>query len=147
MTGSPAVRVVLDGARSVSIEMRLWGPKGLVHHCDGALLLSPAEVRGAPCGCPGSSEERVALAKVLQAPQPETTVTFRLAEHYGLGRFEFSSPSRMLADEACEVRAQLSGIAGEALCELALELVTVTVAGGIEVSFRKPTLKVIGPWN
>ncbi|MEU9129236.1 hypothetical protein AB0D08_14215 [Kitasatospora sp. NPDC048540] len=147
VTGSPAVRIVLDGARSVSTEMRLWGPKGLVHHCDGALFLSPTEVRGAPCGCPDSSEERVALAKMLQAPQPETAVTFRLAEDYGLGRFQFSSPSRMIADEAGEIRAQLSGITGEALCELALELVTVTVAGGVEVSFRRPTLKVIGPWS
>ncbi|MFJ4680676.1 hypothetical protein [Kitasatospora sp. NPDC088783] len=147
VTGSPAVRIVLDGAGSVVTEMRLWGPKGLVHHCDGALFLSPAEVRGAPCGCPSSSEERAALAKMLKAPQPETTVTFRLAGHYGLGRFEFSSPSRMLADETPEIRAQLAGFVGEALCELALELVTVTVAGNVELSFRKPTLKVIGPWS
>jgi hypothetical protein len=147
VTGSPAVRVILDGARSVATEMRLWGPKGLVHHCDGALFLSPTEVQGDPCGCPSSSEERAALARMLKAPQPTTTVTFRLAEHYDLGRFEFSSPSRLLADEAGDIRAQLSGIAGEALCELALELVTVTVAGGVEVSFRRPTLKVIGAWS
>ncbi|MFJ5882933.1 hypothetical protein [Kitasatospora cineracea] len=147
VTGSPAVRIVLDGACSVTTEMRLWGPKGVVHHCDGALFLSPAKVRGNPCGCPASSEERAALAKALKAPQPTTTVTFRLAERYGLGRFEFSSPSRMLADEACEIRARLSALTGEVLCELALELVTVTVAGGAEVSFRKPTLKIIKPWH
>lgn len=147
LTTAPVVRIVLDGVRSVTTEMRLWGPKGLVHHCDGTLFLSPTDARGNPCGCPSSSEERAKLAKMLKAPQPETTVNFRLAEYYDLGRFGFSSPSRLLADEAPEIRAQLAAITGEALCELALELVTVTVAGGAEVSFRRPTLKVIGPWS
>ncbi|MFJ9775596.1 hypothetical protein ACIRVF_30855 [Kitasatospora sp. NPDC101157] len=147
VTGSPAVRVVLDGADSVTTELRLWGPKGLVHHCDGVLFLSPTEVQGTPCGCPESSEERAALAKKLRAPQPATTVVFRLAGRYDLGRFEFSSPSRLLADAAVKTRTQLAGIAGEALCELALELVTVTVGGGVEVSYRKPTLTVLGPWS
>ncbi|MER5638328.1 hypothetical protein ABT095_15370 [Kitasatospora sp. NPDC002227] len=147
VTGSPAVRVVLDGVDSVTTELRLWGPQGLVHHCDGALFLSPTEVQGTPCGCPESSEERAALAKKLRAPQPATTVVFRLAGRYDLGRFEFSSPSRILADAAVTTRAQLAGIAGEALCELALELVTVTVGGGVEVSYRKPTLTVLGPWS
>ncbi|MFF2657671.1 hypothetical protein ACFVUH_09950 [Kitasatospora sp. NPDC058032] len=147
LTTSPTVRIVLDGSRCVVTEMHLWGPRGLVHHCDGVLFLSPTEVRGNPCGCPTSSPERAMLAKKLQAPQPKTTVTFRLADHYGLGRFEFSSPSRMLADESSEIRSQLSRITGEALCELALELVTITVSSGVDVSFRRPALKVIGPWS
>ncbi|GAA1992003.1 hypothetical protein [Kitasatospora viridis] len=147
LTTSHVVRVILDGPHSISTEMRLWGPKGVLHHCDGARFLTPAKVQGTPCGCPDSAKERVALAKVLRAPQPETTVTFRLADHYSLGWFEFSSPSRMLADEAGDIRTKLSSVVGEALCELSLDLVTVTVAGSADVSFRRPRLNVIGPWS
>ena len=147
LTSSSRVRIVLEGAQSVATEMRLWGPQGLVHHCDGILFLSPSAVEGTPCGCPKSSDERALLAKKLQAPNPVTSVSFRLAECYGIGRFEFSSPSRILADAAPEIRNQLSRISGEALCELALELVTVAVSGGVEVSYRMPTLSVLGPWS
>ncbi|MFI1865688.1 hypothetical protein [Streptomyces jumonjinensis] len=55
------------------------------------------------------------------------------------------SPSRLLADDAPEIRSQLSSITGEALGGLSLDL--VTVSGGVEVSFRKPSLKIIGPWK
>ncbi|BAJ29919.1 MULTISPECIES: hypothetical protein [Kitasatospora] len=142
VTRSAVLPVVLDSPAAVSTELRLWGPKGLVHHCDGTLFLSPSDLRGMPCGCPVSAGERSALAKRLQAPQPETTVSFRLAGHPELGRFEFRSPSRLFADSAAEVRSRLVGATGDTICRLALELVTVLVSGGAELSFRAPRLAI-----
>ncbi|GAA3056355.1 hypothetical protein GCM10020229_80150 [Kitasatospora albolonga] len=146
VTSSASVRVVLAGAPAVATELRLWGTKGLEHHCDGVLFLSPASRRGTPCGCPASPAGRAELARSLRAPQPDTTVTFRLADAYGLGEFVFSSPSQLLADDTPGIRERLGEIGGETLAELAIELVTVAL-GGVEVSFRKTTLTVIGPWG
>ncbi|MEV7777723.1 hypothetical protein [Kitasatospora sp. NPDC088351] len=145
ITTSPVLPIVLDSADSVTTQFRLWGPKGLIHHCDGERFLSPSDRHGTVCGCPTAPDERAALAKALQAPQPDTTVSFRLAGHRYLGRFEFRSPSRLFADSAAEVRAQLAEAVGETRCELALELITVPATGGIELSFRTPRLTVVRP--
>ncbi|RKN09633.1 hypothetical protein D7319_11250 [Streptomyces radicis] len=148
LTDAESVRVVIDGPDALSADMKLWGPRGqLVHHCDGVSFLSPDEDAGKPCGCPELLADRKAYAKSGRGPSPSVNLVFRLAANTGLGLFRFGSSSWKLAEVVHEINAALTNVGGPARSELTLELVQFRTKAGVDVAFRKPTVKVLGPWN
>ena len=80
-------------------------------------------------------------------PEPSTRLSFRLADAYGLGGFRLSSASWDLAGSVPALKTALSGIGGDALCELAAETVEFTTRDGAALSYCRPSIKVIGPWH
>ncbi|WP_369366176.1 hypothetical protein AB5J72_22430 [Streptomyces sp. CG1] len=80
-------------------------------------------------------------------PKPSIRLSFRLADAYALGGFRLSSASWDLAESVPALRAALSGIGGDALCELAAETVEFTTRDGAALSYCRPSIKVIGPWH
>ena len=141
LTDRDAVPAVIDGPQALSADMRLWGPRGLIHHCDGVTFLSPDQDAGKPCGCPTSYADRKAYAKSGRGPMPSTNLLFRLADAYDLGVFRFTSASWKLAERVHEVEDALTRTDGPAHAELSLELVQYRNKAGIDVVYRKPVVK------
>ncbi|MFF2406705.1 hypothetical protein [Streptomyces sp. NPDC058092] len=150
-TDRETVLVVLDGPKSIYSDLKLWNRNKLVHHCDGVSYLSPDEKKGRACGCPELFAERKQAAKDFMGPSPSITVSFRLAEDYELGKFKFQSGSWTMAQVLHEYENALAMVKGEALAELALELVEFTIKKGPNkgrnVSYYKPTIKVLKSYN
>jgi hypothetical protein len=147
LTDTNTVQVVIDGTKAINARMILWGRSGPIHECDGVEFLSPDEDRGTPCGCPPLLADRKAAARAGRGPQPNTTVSFRLAEDYDLGIGKFTSTSWDLVSVLHEIEDELERIGGEALCTLSLELVQFTTSAGKNVEYRKPVIKVLKSWN
>ncbi|CAM5363084.1 hypothetical protein GCM10010329_85020 [Streptomyces spiroverticillatus] len=147
LTGAERVKIVLADASAVTSDMKLWNGSALIHHCDGVEYLSPDEDRGKACGCPALMEDRKAAAKSKRGPSPSISVTFRLADSYDLGLFRFQTGSWKLAEVLHEIENALDRVGGEALAELSLELVEYTTKKGRDVSYRKPTIRVLKSWS
>jgi hypothetical protein len=147
LTAAPSVQIVLSGADAISDRLIQWGRKGPVHECDGMYSLMERNF-GEPCGCPELLMQRKAAARDEMGPAPYIKTTFRLAEDYDLGLGQFISTSWDLLISLHEVRNELDAVGGgEALCELSLELVEYTTKKGIDVSYRKPVIKVLKSWS
>ncbi|MFF8942857.1 hypothetical protein ACF1A5_11410 [Streptomyces sp. NPDC014864] len=148
LTESPSVEIVINGSKAIEDKLILWGPGGPVHECDGEFFLSPAEDAGQPCGCPSTLAERKDLAKRRRGPSPSINVTFRLAGlGYELGTGKLIATAWSLAEVIHEVKDALDAVEGEALCRLTLEHVQYTNKAGIDVSFRKPVIEVLGSYS
>jgi recombination directionality factor gp3-like protein len=148
LTEADSVEIVIDGSKAIEDKLILWGPGGPVHECDGEFFLSPAEDAGQPCGCPSTLAERKDLAKRRRGPSPSINVTFRLAGvGYELGTGKMIATAWSLAEVVHEVKDALDRVDGEALCKLTLEHVQYTNKAGIDVSFRKPVIEVLGSYN
>ncbi|MBH1936489.1 hypothetical protein I5Q34_19780 [Streptomyces sp. AV19] len=147
LTATDRVKVVLSGADAIDDDLKLWNGSTLIHHCDGVEFLSPEEDKGKPCGCPTLLEERKTAAKAKRGPSPSISVKLRIAEDYDLGVFRLQTGSWKLAEVLHEVRNSLDKVGGEALCSLELELVEYTTKQGREVSYRKPTIRVLKSWS
>jgi hypothetical protein len=148
LTDSESVEIVINGAKAIEDKLILWGPGGPIHECDGEFFLSPAEDKGTPCGCPATLAERKDLAKRRRGPSPSINVTFRLAGvGYDLGAGKLIATAWSLAEVIHEVKDALDQVDGEALCRLTLELVEYTNKAGINVSYRKPVIEVLGSYN
>jgi hypothetical protein len=80
-------------------------------------------------------------------PKPSTRLSFRLADAYALGGFRLSSASWDLAESVPTLRTALSETDGDALCELVAETVEFTTRDGVALSYCRPSIKVIGPWQ
>ncbi|GGR52344.1 hypothetical protein GCM10010219_66720 [Streptomyces netropsis] len=142
LTHAAKVKVVA-GPGALVTDMRLWSHSRLVHHCDGARFLGPEGDRDRPCGCPRFMTERKAAAKSFQGPQPNTVLTFRLADAPELGLFRFHSMSWKLAEAIQEAKDAIDCANDGVLVELGLELVKLPTASGVSVSYRKPVIKVL----
>jgi hypothetical protein len=147
LTTTDTVRIVIDGAQAIRERLILWGRNGPIHDCDGVYFLSPEEDAGKECGCPSLLTERKAHARSGRGPTPHTSVTFRLAEDYGLGLGTFSSASWDALTILHQVRNDLEAVGGEVLCELSLELVKYVTRAGRPVHYRKPVIRMIEPWS
>ena len=146
-TDKAKILVVIDGPESVASDMKLWNRGVLVHHCDGVEHLSPEDVKGRKCGCPPLMEDRKAAAKRFMGPGPSIGITFALADDPELGKFRFQSGSWKLTEVLHEIDNALARVGGPALCELGLELVEYTTKKGRDVSYFKPTVKVLKAYN
>jgi hypothetical protein len=146
LTTVPAVQIVLSGTKAIEDKLIQWGRKGPIHECNGVTSLMDRNF-GEPCGCPELLMDRKAAARDEVGPAPHIKVTFRLAEDYELGVGQFVSTSWDLLTSLYEVQNDLDAVGGEALCELSLELVEYTTKKGIEVSYRKPVIKVLKSFN
>lgn len=147
LTKSASVDVIVESGDAIDSRLILWGRSGPIHECDGARYLGPDEDKGQPCGCPPLLTERKAWAKTGRGPAPSISITFRLASNPTLGKFKFTSSSWELAKVAHEYAEALDKVGGPAVCRLSLELVEFTTAAGVDVSFRKPVLKVMKAWE
>ncbi|MEU5149750.1 hypothetical protein AB0G42_21535 [Streptomyces yangpuensis] len=148
LTDSPSVEIVIEGSKSIEDKLILWGAAGPIHECDGEFFLSPPEDKGAPCGCPPILSERKELAKKRRGPSPAIVVPFRLAGHgYELGVGKLMGTAWSLAEVIHEVKEALDRVEGEALCRLELEHVQYVNKAGIDVSYRKPVITVLGSYN
>lgn len=148
LTDTPKLEVVINGASAIEDKLILWGPRGPIHECDGVSFLSPPDEAGNACGCPALMSERKAKAKAGTGPAPSINVTFRLAGvGYELGQGKLISTAWTFAEVIHEVKDALDAVTGEALCTLELELVEFTTKAGIDVSYRKPVIRVLGSYN
>ncbi len=139
------LRLIIDGPDAVESSLILFGRSGPpIHHCDGVEYLEPEEDKGVPCGCPALLTERKAQAKIGRGPSPQIKVTFRLADSPDLGKGQLTSGSWELLKVLHELENDLDATA-PALVDLHLELVQFTNPAGVDVAFRKPVFKVIGP--
>ncbi|WP_021591257.1 hypothetical protein [Actinomadura welshii] len=151
LTDADSVRVVVTGADAIESDLKLWGIGGvIIHHCDGAEFLTD-DRKGEPCGCPELLADRKEEAKAGRGPKPDTSITFRLLDVPCLGRFQMRSGSWDLLRVLHEYVSDLDGVGGPAMCALTLETVTFVPKGGPMggkiVSYKKPTLKVDGPYE
>ncbi|MEU7200254.1 hypothetical protein [Streptomyces sp. NPDC045470] len=146
LTTANSVRVIIDNADAVSFRMALYGATGKpIHLCDGVEFVGDDDPRrGQPCGCPATLVERKAAEKAGYGPKPDIRVVFRLADDAALGKFRMMTGSWSFMKELETVWADLDSVGGPALCELRLELVEFTTKKGVDVSFRKPAIKVVG---
>lgn len=149
LTESPSVEIVINGSKAIEDKLILWGPRGTpIHECDGMTNLSPADIKGTPCGCPSLMSERKDLAKQGRGPSPSIGVTFRLAGlGYELGYGKMTATAWTFAMVVHEVKEALDQVDGEALCRLELEHVKFTNKAGIPVEYRKPVITVLGSYN
>ncbi len=147
MTASAKVPVLLAGPSALQSEMRLWGPAGLAHHCDGTVFLGPQESIGAPCGCPALMHERKAAAKAFKGPQPFIRLSFLLAENRQLGTFQLRSTSWRLAESIPVLADSLVRAGGSILAELYLETVPFRLRSGAVVTYRKPAISISAVLN
>ncbi len=141
-----SLRVVIENPGRLTGQMKLWDSRGLAHHCDGRVFLSPEADAGHPCGCPNTMAERKARARAGQGPQPITTLLFRLAECPAIGSFRFRSSSWRFAEGVQRIHTQLAAVDDAALCELAIQTVEFPNQNGRRVCYHKPVVKVLGPW-
>ncbi|MGW1610810.1 recombination directionality factor [Streptomyces sp. NPDC002285] len=138
-----SLRVVIENPGRLTAQMKLWDSRGLAHHCDGRVFLSPEAGAGHPCGCPPDMAERRARARHGQGPQPVTTLLFRLAGCPGVGSLRVRSSSWRFAETVEGIRAQLTAVGDPALCELAIRTVEFTTQNGRRVCYHKPVVKVL----
>ncbi|MFF7990321.1 hypothetical protein ACFZDG_11085 [Kitasatospora xanthocidica] len=146
-TDRTTVLVVIDGPQDVQSDMKLWNRNVLVHHCDGVEFLSPDERKGQACGCPQLMEERKAQAKMYMGPSPSISITFALADDLELGKFRFATGSWKLAEELHVLDNALTRVGRPALAELSLTLVEYTTKKGRDVSYYRPTVKVLKAYD
>jgi hypothetical protein len=149
LTDAPAVEIVINGSKAIEDKLIQWGNGGPSHECDGEFSLL-AEDRGEPCGCPRTMKERKDLAKQRppKGPSPSINVAFRLAGlGYDLGPGKLIATAWSLAEVIHEVKDALDQVDGEALCRLEIEHVQYTNKAGIDVSYNKPVITVLGSYN
>jgi hypothetical protein len=149
LTETPSVEIVINGSKAIEDKLIQWGNGGPVHECDGEFSLL-AEDRGEPCGCPRTMKERKDLAKMRppKGPAPSINVAFRLAGiGYDLGPGKLIATAWSLAEVIHEVKDALDQVDGEALCRLEIEHVSYTNKAGIDVSYNKPVITVLGSYN
>ncbi|WP_424213182.1 hypothetical protein ACN20G_14450 [Streptomyces sp. BI20] len=150
-TSRESVPVILEGPDAIKADMKLWNRNKLVHHCDGTKFLSPDERKGKPCLCPELFAERKQAAKDFMGPSPSINITFRLADDPELGLFRFQTGSWTMAAVLHEYANDLERVGGEAVAELALELVEFTIKKGpkkgLFVSYYKPVINRIRSYS
>lgn len=149
LTEAESVEIVINGSKAVEDKLITWGQGGPTHECDGEFSLLPDD-RGEPCGCPRTMAARKEASKARppKGPSPSINVTFRLAGlGYELGAGRLIATAWSLAEVIHEVKDALDQVEGEALCRLTLEHVQYTNKAGIDVSYRKPVIEVLGSYN
>ncbi|MGG7570360.1 hypothetical protein [Streptomyces sirii] len=146
LSDADTVKIIVDGPDAVSFRMALYGMTGKpIHACDGVEFTDSEDPRvGQPCGCPQTLQERKAAAKAGHGPKPDQRVEFRLADDPELGKFKLLTGSWDFMKTLEGVWRELEAVGGPALCTLSLEPVEFTTKSGVDVSYRKPVLKVHG---
>lgn len=148
LTTTRRVPIIVESPDDVASDKKQWGHNGIIHHCDGVHFLSPADRRGELCGCPKDPTDQRIQAKSGLGPHPSTTAFFRLADRHELGIFKFHSTSWSFAETIPETRKELAGLHRNALCALSIDTVEFSPTdGGIRMRYRKPDIRVLGPWK
>ncbi|MEU6423222.1 recombination directionality factor [Streptomyces spiralis] len=144
LTRRDAICISMHGARSLTLRMVLRGAGETFHVCDGVKLLEPLGASDEPCGCGPTLAERKAAARAGHGPKPEVYLRFRLNDLPEAGTFQLVSTSWEFAKSLPSLEHALSEVGDPALCVLRYELVEFTTRSGIEVSYRKPVVEVVG---
>lgn len=153
-TEASKVPVILADADAIDVDFKEWKNGKLTHHCTGSKFLShPLDDKkiGTPCGCPALLAEKKLAWEAEMGPKPSITITFRLADDPELGLFVFKTGSYTMLKVMHEYAADLASIDGEAVADLALELVSFVpkkgkMAGKL-VEYTKPVLDNIRSYN
>jgi hypothetical protein len=148
-TDTDSVEIVLANVGALEADMKQWINGKLIHHCDGIEYLSPPEKMGLACGCPPSFKERQNNAKEYRGPSPSIKMLFRLMGAEDLGLIAYQSGSWKFAEMLQHYAKQIDGIgAGRpVVATFRLELVEFMSKTVGKVSYRKPTLENIRPYN
>jgi hypothetical protein len=144
LTRRDAVSILIHGPHSLALRMVLRGAGETFHLCDGVKLLEPLGADGEPCGCGPTLVERKAAARAGRGPKPEVQLRFRLSELPEAGTFELVSTSWEFAESLPSLERALNDVGRPALCVLRYELVEFTTRSGVEVTYRKPAVEVVG---
>jgi Recombination directionality factor-like len=140
LTDASNVRITLEGPHCITSDMRKWGHKGLVHHCDGQQFLSPHEMKGEPCGCPESAKDRKSWARSRLGPQPNTEILFRIDKMPDLGDFRMHSISWKFAESVASALALMNSAQSKLICGLSLTVAEFDVMAGHRTKYRQPLL-------
>jgi len=138
-TAAHAVPAVVRTPGDLTWDLRQNGPHGLLHHCDGTYLLTPADRRGTPCGCPPLLTDRKIRAHTGTGPTPRTILRFYLADHPWLGAFRFESASWHLAQTIPALTTRLA-TDGPTLCQLTIKTTEFTTASGLRLPTHTPAI-------
>ena len=145
-TRTDTLEVVLSGPGALTSDMKLWFGGQLTHHCDGEFFLSGDKIADL-CGCPSLFDERKEQAKVGRAPKPDIKLIFKLAAAQDLGTFAFRTGSWTMAEDLWKYEDALAQINGPTVADLRLELIEYTTKKGKDVSYFKPVLEHIRPYD
>jgi hypothetical protein len=144
LTRRDAIPVVLNAGLSVTLRMVQQGAGDSFHTCDGGKFLEPTVVAGQPCGCASTLAERKAAARTGRGPRPEVDLQFCLADLPAAGRFHLVVTSWEFADSVRSLEQAVAEVGGPAVCVLRHQRVEFATRSGIEVSYRKPVIDVVG---
>ena len=132
---------------SIKASLVLWsrGGKKIVE-TDGTYLIVDGDV---------TEDEwdgaHLPMAKVKQnakdgvGPSPSLQVYFRLAEAPGLGKFKYFSGAWTAIETFNQAKARIEELGQAVRAILSLENVEFTAKDGTDVSYYRPSLKVLGP--
>jgi hypothetical protein len=140
-TEANSIDIILDGPKALRTSMVLWGRKGKIRECDGAVQTDEAV---SECACPSDLAEKKEGAKIGTACEPSIQIYFRLANQPDLGKFKFFTGSWTMAKDLWEAEEALAEIGGPAYATLTLELVEFTTKSGKHVQYTKPVLDITG---
>jgi hypothetical protein len=144
-TDAKSVDIIIDGPKSLTSRMALYGQAGPIHVCDGAFFVDShpeAELVGDACGCPRKLSDRKDKAKTGTGPKPDIKLVFRLADDEDLGKFLFSSGSWSLVNDLEELEKALATGEGPYRAKLAIEYVEYKTKAGKEVSYHRPAIHI-----
>lgn len=153
-TEATTVPIILADADALDVDFKEWKNGKITHHCTGSKFLShPLDDKliGTACGCPPLLAEKKMRWEAEMGPKPSITITFRLADDPELGLFKFQTSSYTMVRIVHEYAADLNDIGGEAVADLALELVSYVPTKGKmankTVEYVKPVLDRIRSYN
>jgi hypothetical protein len=146
-TQTETLEVIISGPDALTSDMKLWANGNLFHHCDGEFHLSPEDVAGTPCGCPRLFADRKGMAKAGRGPKPDIKLIVSLAVDPSLGTFAFRTGSWTMAEDLWKYEDAFARINGPMVADLRLELVEYVTKKGREVSYRKPVIERIRPYD
>jgi hypothetical protein len=144
-TTTSEVAIIVEPA-SIKASLVLWsrGGKKIVE-TDGSYLIEDGKLTDNQWD--GAS---LPMAKVKQnakdgvGPSPSLQVYFRLAESPGLGKFKYFSGAWTAIDTFNAAESRVESLGGACDAMLSLEKVEFTAKDGTEVSYFRPSLKVLG---
>ena len=131
---------------SIKATLVLWSQRGKkIVETDGTFLIEDGVLTDKPWE--GASKDLKQIKSDAAdgiGPKPSLQCYFRLADNPELGKFKYFSGSWTAIDAFNKAEAKVDAIGGPSVAVLGLERVEFTTNAGKDVSYVKPSLKVVG---
>lgn len=145
-TETSELEIIVDPS-AIKATLVLWSQRGKkIVETDGTFLIEDGKLTGKEWD--GSHKDLQQIKKDAKdgvGPAPSLQVYFRLAESPELGKFKYFSGAWTAIETFNKVEERLAEMDAPARVLLSLERVEFTAKDGTEVSYVRPSLKVLGP--